>query len=70
MLLTIEKNVIKDLLMYPSRDNLMECRKISIAIKIIKKKKRENFTNFINDLNFRSGPSLFWRTINAFKCFH
>jgi len=57
----------KKFVCHPSRENLFEYRKVSMNTrKEIKRKKRENFKNFVSNLNLVSSPGLFW-TIKAFR---
>jgi len=53
-----------------SRESLEKYRTVSILIRKTLRRKTKNFNKFVNKLNLRSGPGLFWRTISAFRNSH
>jgi len=55
----------------PSRENLLAYRSISAQTrKGLQKKKRDNFRDFVKDLNLVVGPLKFWNTVKRFKNSH
>jgi len=65
------KRAYKKLANCPSRENLVNYRNISGQTrKGLQKRKRENFRDFVNDLNLASGLLKFWNTVKRFKNSH
>jgi len=63
------KNFIRN----PSRESLIEYRRISQCGETrrkLNKKKRTSFRNFVDSLDPYRGPSKFWNTINSFRNSH
>jgi len=71
ILVNKRKWAYKKLSKCPSRENLLNYRKISSEVrKKLQKKKRNNFREFVSSLNLASGPVKFWNTIRKFKNSH
>jgi len=71
ILINKRKWAFKTLSRRPTRENLINYRRVSSLVrKELQKKKRNSFRDFVSNLNLVSNPVAFWDTIKKFKNSH